>query len=239
MAQRDAGNLFRRKPIAEILTQREGTQHSLVRSLGFWSLTAIGIADIIGAGIFVSTGVAAAKYAGPGIILSYVIAGIVSGLAALCYAELSGMVPVAGSAYTYSYATLGEFVAWIIGWDLILEYSVGAAAVAIGWSGYVVDFLKSSFGVTLPVALTSSPFSGGAINVPAMLSIIAISALLIKGTRETSWVNNLIVAIKLAVILFFIVVGVSHVHTTNWHPFLPFGFGGALTGASIVFFAYI
>jgi APA family basic amino acid/polyamine antiporter len=172
-------------------------------------------------------------------VLSYVVAGVVSALAALCYAELSGMVPVAGSAYTYSYATLGEFVAWIIGWDLILEYSVGAAAVAIGWSGYVVDFFTSSLGWRLPHALTTSPFSGGVINLPAALSILVISALLIKGTRETSWVNNFIVAIKLTVILFFIVVGVEHVRAANWHPFLPFGIHGVFTGASIIFFAYI
>jgi APA family basic amino acid/polyamine antiporter len=214
-------------------------EHTLKRTLGPISITAMGIGAIVGTGIFVLTGVAAAKYAGPGLILSFVLAAIVSGLAALCYAEFASTVPIAGSAYTYSYATLGEFIAWIIGWDLILEYAVGAAAVSIGWSGYVTDLIKGAFGITLPKALTVSPFSGGIINLPAFLIILLLTLLLILGTSETSRFNNVIVGIKLAVILFFIVVGFGHVNPANWSPFLPFGPGGIFRGAAIIFFAYI
>ncbi len=230
--------LLRRKPIGLILRQSEDTR-GLRRALGTLSLTAIGIGDIIGAGIFVTTGVAAAKYAGPGIVLSYVVAGIVSGLAALCYAEFASSVPIAGSAYTYSYATLGELIAWIIGWDLILEYCVGAATVAIGWSGYFVDLLHGAFGITLPEALTASPFAGGILNIPALVIVLLITFVLITGTSQSSTVNTIIVAIKLLVIGFFIAVGVFHVNSANWHPFLPYGIGGILHGASIIFFAYV
>ena len=232
-------DLWRIKPIGLILRQGEQSEHGLKRTLGPISLTAMGIGAIVGTGIFVLTGVAAAKYAGPGLMISFVVAGIVSGLAALCYAEFASSVPISGSAYTYSYATLGELIAWIIGWDLILEYAVGAAAVSIGWSGYVTDLLKSAFGITLPTVLTASPFSGGIINLPAVIIILLVTALLIRGTSESSIVNNIIVAIKLAVILFFLVVGVGHVNTAHWTPFLPFGAGGILRGASIIFFAYI
>src|SRR5579884_43386 len=231
--------LWRIKPVDLILRQSDQAEHGLKRTLGPISLTAMGIGAIVGTGIFVLTGVAAAKYAGPGLMISFVIAGIVSGLAALCYAEFASSVPISGSAYTYSYATLGELIAWIIGWDLILEYAVGAAAVSIGWSGYVTDLLKSAFGLTLPTALTASPFAGGIINLPATLIILVITGLLILGTSESSTVNNIIVAIKLLVILFFLVVGVGHVNPANWSPFLPFGAGGILRGASIIFFAYI
>lgn len=231
-------SLWRIKPVNVILRQSEQAG-GLKRTLGPISLTAMGIGAIVGTGIFVLTGVAAAKYAGPGLMVSFVIAGVVSGLAALCYAEFASSVPISGSAYTYSYATLGELIAWIIGWDLILEYAVGAAAVSIGWSGYVTDLLKSAFGLTLPPGLTDSPFSGGIINLPAVIIILLITALLIRGTSESSKVNNIIVAIKLAVVLFFIVVGVGHVNPANWSPFLPFGDGGILRGASIIFFAYI
>jgi basic amino acid/polyamine antiporter, APA family len=231
--------LWRIKPVDLILRQSGEREHGLKRTLGPISLTAMGIGAIVGTGIFVLTGVAAAKYAGPGLMISFVIAGIVSGLAALCYAEFASSVPIAGSAYSYSYATLGELIAWIIGWDLILEYAVGAAAVSIGWSGYVTDLMKSAFGVTLPTALTTSPFSGGIINLPATLIILLITCLLIVGTSESSKVNNVIVGIKLAVILFFLIAGVRHVNPANWSPFLPFGAGGILRGASIIFFAYI
>src|SRR3989440_3793806 len=181
-----------------ILSHAEEPEHRLKRSLGVVSLTAFGVAAIIGAGIFVLTGVAAATYAGPGITLSYVIAGIVSTLAALCYAELASTVPIAGSAYTYSYAVLGEFIAWIIGWDLVLEYGVAAGAVSVGWSGYFTDFFKSTFGLTLPAALTASPFShpAGIINLPAAGIILLLTALLMRGTSESSRVTNVIVAIK-------------------------------------------
>lgn len=239
MASIRRSTLWRVKPIDLILKQSDDQEHGLKRALGPVSITLLGIGAIVGTGIFVLTGVAAATYAGPGLILSFIVAGIVSGLAAICYAEFASTVPIAGSAYTYSYATLGELIAWIIGWDLILEYAVGAAAVSIGWSGYLVDLLKSAFGVTLPTALTASPFSGGVINLPASLIILLITALLILGTSESSRVNNIIVVIKLAVIVFFIVVGFGHINPAHWSPFLPFGVGGIFRGASIIFFAYI
>ena len=231
--------LGRVKPMAAIMAQAEDQERRLERSIGTISLTAFGVAAIVGAGIFVLTGVAAATKAGPGITISYVIAGIVSGLAALCYAELASTVPIAGSAYTYAYAVLGEFLAWVIGWDLVLEYGVGASAVSVGWSSYFSDFFNSTFGITLPVALTASPFSGGVLNLPAAAIILLITALLIIGTSESSKVNNIIVAVKLAVVVFFIVVGATHVHPGNWHPFLPFGVTGVMGGASLIFFAYI
>jgi APA family basic amino acid/polyamine antiporter len=233
--------LARVKPMDLIVSHAEEPEHRLKRSLGVVSLTAFGVAAIIGAGIFVLTGVAAATYAGPGITLSYVIAGIVSTLAALCYAELASTVPISGSAYTYSYAVLGEFIAWIIGWDLVLEYGVGAGAVSVGWSGYFTDFFTSTFGITLPTALTASPFGhpAGIANLPAAGIILLLTALLIRGTSESSRVNNVIVAIKVAIVLFFIAVGATHIHPSNWHPFLPKGMSGVMTGASIIFFAYI
>ncbi len=239
MAKRPRSTIWRVKPIDLILQQGADEKHGLKRTLGPVSLTAMGIGAIVGTGIFVLTGVAAAKYAGPGLILSFVVAAIVSGLAALCYAEFASTVPLAGSAYTYSYATLGELIAWIIGWDLILEYAVGAAAVSIGWSGYFTDLLQGTFGIALPKVLTASPFSGGIINLPATLIVLSITALLMVGTTESTRVNNIIVAIKLAVILFFLVAGFGHVNPTNWTPFLPFGTSGILRGASIIFFAYI
>src|SRR5689334_5648810 len=186
-------SLLRVKPLDVILSQGEDEGVGLKRSLGTLDLTAFGIAAIIGAGIFSLTGVAAATTAGPAIVLSFVVAAIVSGLAALCYAELASSIPISGSAYTYSYAVLGELVAWIIGWDLILEYGVGGAAVAISWSGYLSDFLKS-VGITLPTAITAGPFAGshaGLINLPALLIILLITALLVVGTRESSRTANI------------------------------------------------
>jgi len=231
--------IWRVKPMDLILQQGGDHEHGLKRTLGPISLTAMGIGAIVGTGIFVLTGVGAAKYAGPGLILSFVVAGIVSGLAAICYAEFASTVPLAGSAYTYAYATLGELIAWIIGWDLILEYAVGAAAVGIGWSGYFTDLLQSTFGITLPKALTASPFSGGIINLPAVLIILLITGLLVIGTSESTKVNNVIVMIKIGVILFFLFTGFGHINPSNWSPFLPFGANGILRGASIIFFAYI
>jgi len=238
-AKRPRSAIWRVKPMDLILQQGGDHEHGLKRTLGPISLTAMGIGAIVGTGIFVLTGVGAAKYAGPGLVLSFVIAGIVSALAAICYAEFASTVPLAGSAYTYAYATLGELIAWIIGWDLILEYAVGAAAVGIGWSGYFTDLLQGSFGITLPKVLTASPFSGGIINLPAVLVILLITALLVIGTTESTRVNNIIVTIKLGVILFFLFTGFSHVNPANWTPFLPFGGNGVLGGASIIFFAYI
>ncbi len=239
MASRWLSDLGRIKPIDLIMKQSGDKEHGLKRTLNAFSISLLGIGAIVGTGIFVLTGVAAAKYAGPGLIFSFILAGIVSGLAAICYAEFASTVPIAGSAYTYSYATMGELIAWIIGWDLILEYAVGAGAVSIGWSGYVVDFLKSALGITLPKVLTASPFAGGFVNLPAVIIILLVTALLILGTSQSTIVNNIIVAIKLAVIVFFLVVGVGHVNPANWQPFLPFGVGGIFRGASIIFFAYI
>src|SRR5205807_9963237 len=196
MATVRKNSLWRVKPIDLIMKQSDEPNQGLKRTLGSFSVTLLGIGAIVGTGIFVLTGVAAAKYAGPGLILSFIVAGIVSGLAAICYAEFASTVPISGSAYTYSYATLGELIAWIIGWDLILEYAVGAAAVSMGWSGYVTDFLQSALGITLPKVLTTSPFSGGIINLPAFLIIVLVTLLLIWGTSESSRVNNVIVGIK-------------------------------------------
>jgi APA family basic amino acid/polyamine antiporter len=231
--------LERRKPMEAILAEAGDTKHGLERTMGAVGLTALGVGAIVGTGIFVLTGVAAAKYAGPGIVISFVIAGIVSALAALCYAELASAVPIAGSAYTYAYATLGELIAWIIGWDLILEYALGAAAVSIGWSAYFSDFLATSLHVTLPKALHASPFNGGVIDLPAAVIVLLISALLVRGTSESNRVNQIIVTIKLLIVALFIVIGAGHITPANWHPFLPFGIGGVFSGASIIFFAYI
>ena len=239
MASRPLSDLWRIKPVDLILKQSGDNKHGLKRTLTAFSITLLGVGAIVGTGIFVLTGVAAAEYAGPGLIFSFIVAGFVSGLAAICYAEFASTVPIAGSAYTYSYATLGELIAWIIGWDLVLEYAVGAGAVSIGWSGYIVDLLKGAFGIVLPKALTVSPFSGGIVNLPAVLIILAVTALLILGTSQSTMVNNVIVFIKLAVIVFFLIVGFGHINTANWNPFLPFGIGGILRGASIIFFAYI
>jgi APA family basic amino acid/polyamine antiporter len=239
--------LDRVKPIEALLSQVAGDAdiaephpHALKKTLGVWGLTALGIGAIIGTGIFVLTGKAAATSAGPAIVLSFVLAGIVSTLAALCYAELASSVPVSGSAYTYVYATLGEFIAWIVGWGLILEYALGAATVAIGWSGYFTDFLAATFGhPVIPKAFTTNPFDGGIINIPAAVIILIITALLIRGTGESDVVNKVIVAVKLAIVAFFIVIGVGHVNPANWHPFTPFGGWGIVNGAGLVFFAYI
>ena len=239
MASRLVDNIRQVKPIDLILKQSGEKKNGLKRTLTAFSITLLGVGAIVGTGIFVLTGVAAAKYAGPGLIFSFIAAGVVSGLAAICYAEFASTVPIAGSAYTYSYATMGELIAWIIGWDLILEYAVGAGAVSIGWSGYIVDLLKGAFGIVIPKALTSSPFSGGIVNLPALLIILAVTVLLIFGTSQSTTVNNVIVFVKLAVILFFLIVGFGHINSANWSPFLPFGVGGIFRGASIIFFAYI
>src|SRR5579883_1697756 len=216
MATTQKNSLWRVKPIDLIMKQSDEHEHGLKRTLTALNITLLGIGAIVGTGIFVLTGVAAAQYAGPGLIFSFILAGIVSGLAAICYAEFASTVPISGSAYTYSYATLGELIAWIIGWDLILEYAVGAGAVSIGWSGYIVDLLKGALGITLPPALTTSPFSGGIINLPAVLIILLITALLILGTSESATVNNVIVFIKLAVVVFFLIAGFGHVNPANW-----------------------
>jgi basic amino acid/polyamine antiporter, APA family len=230
--------LLRTKPIHISIKEENGSTRSLARTLGALDLTALGVGAIIGTGIFVLTGVAAANYAGPAVILSFVVSGIAAGLAALCYAELASMVPVAGSAYTYTYASLGEIVAWLIGWNLILEYLVAAGAVAVGWSAYFTDLLKS-IGIVLPKAFTLSPFDGGIINIPAILITLFITWIAISGTKGSAKATKFIVAIKLIVIALFIVLGLFHIDRTNWVPFAPFGFTGVMHGAAIVFFAYI
>lgn len=218
----------------------------LRRSLGPVSLTAMGIGAVIGAGIFVLTGTAAARYAGPAVVVSFVASGAVCALVGLCYAELAATLPVSGSAYSYVRAALGTFAGWVIGWDLVLEYAAGAATVAVGWSGYVGSLLEG-FGVPLPHALAASPFEGGAVNLPAVLAVVVLSGLLMLGTRESAGFNNAMVAVKLAVVVLFIGLGAGHVRAENWHPFVPdnaggfgqFGLSGVLRGASVVFFAYI
>ncbi|KQC05467.1 MAG: amino acid permease [Methanoculleus sp. SDB] len=230
--------IFRKKPVEELLrsVSHEG---GLSKVLGPLDLILLGIGAIVGTGIFVITGVAAAYYSGPALLMSFVIAGAVCTVAALCYAEFAAMVPVAGSAYTYGYAALGEIWAWIIGWDLILEYSVAIAAVAIGWSGYVVDIIHEA-GILLPAAFIHPPgVPGGMINLPAVLIIAVITALLIRGVKESVRVNTVIVTIKLTVIALFLILGITHINPGNWHPFMPYGWHGVLTGAAIVFFAYI
>ena len=229
-------NLFRTKSIADMI---KGTQqNSLKKTLGSVDLILLGIGCIIGTGIFVLTGVAAAKYAGPGIMLSFVLSGLACGFAALAYAELAAMIPVAGSAYTFAYASLGEFMAFIVGWALICEYTVGAAAVAAGWSGYAVGLFKT-MGIILPKAWTSVPADGGILNVPAILIVSFLTYLLILGSKESAKLNKILVVIKLACVALFLVLATPHVDPLNWQPFLPFGFSGVATGAAIVFFAYI
>ena len=271
-------NLLRRKSITDLQAEAE-TDHSLKRALGALNLTMLGIGAIIGTGIFVLTGTVAAQNSGPAVVLSFVIAGAASVFAALCYAEFASLVPMAGSAYTYGYATLGEFFAWVIGWDLMLEYALGATTVAIGWSGYVVSFLHD-IGWDVPAVLSAArgthliqtpahgwevvsasltqqlaasgldvstlPHATAIFNLPAMLVIAFATTLLVIGIRESASVNNIIVFIKVGVVLLFIVGAAHAIHPSNWHPFIPpaegpdhYGFGGVMTGAAIVFFAYI
>ncbi|MFL0195424.1 amino acid permease [Clostridium sp. WILCCON 0269] len=230
-------NIFRTKPIESLLTEASGKE-SLQKVLGSFELTMLGIGAIIGTGIFVLTGLAAANYSGPALVISFILAGIACGFAALCYAEIAAMVPVAGSAYTYGYAALGEFWAWIIGWDLILEYAFAVGTVAIGWSGYFTNILLD-LGIQLPKAITKAPFEGGVINLPAVLILVVITAILVIGVKQSATTNNVIVGIKLAVVLLFIILGVGHVKPANWHPFMPYGWKGVFSGASIIFFAYI
>src|SRR5678816_3339659 len=205
-------SLFVKKPMAALMNEAEETgSHTLKRTLGPGSLVALGIGAIIGAGLFSITGLAAANNAGPAITISFIVAATGCLFAGLCYAEFASMIPVAGSAYTYSYATMGEFLAWIIGWDLVLEYAVGAATVGISWSRYLTKFLDG-FGVQLPTELTSGPWDGGVINLPAVFIIVLMSLLLIKGTRGSALVNSIIVAIKIAVVLTFIFLGWKYIN---------------------------
>lgn len=281
-------SLFRRKSLAELMPVEDGT--GLNRALTATNLVLLGIGAIIGAGIFVLTGTAAANYAGPSIALSFVLAGAGCLFAGLCYAEFASMIPVAGSAYTYGYATLGELVAWIIGWDLILEYLFAASTVAVGWSGYFTAFL-ASLGLHLPPSLTGAPFSvvgthtlvpaqvcvdpatggvavdavshtaitvancvssgfqltAGIVNLPAVLLVLCLTALLVVGIKESAKFNNIIVYVKVAIVLLVIAFGIKYINTANWTPFIPpntgkfghFGWSGILRGAGVIFFAYI
>ena len=230
--------IFQTKSINDLLDCCAG-EHQLRRVLGPVELIFFGIGAVIGTGIFVITGIAAAEFAGPALVVSFIIAGIVCLFAALSYSEFATMVPIAGSAYSYSYASLGEIFAWIIGWDLILEYSVSVSAVAIGWSGYVTNLL-SDLGVSLPQSLVNPPgFNGGVVNLPAMVIIALITVLLVIGVKESARINNVIVAIKVGIVLLFLYLGFSHINPVNWANFTPFGWSGVITGAAIVFFAYI
>ncbi|TGE29042.1 amino acid permease [Hymenobacter metallicola] len=238
------------------LEAAETGANTLKRSLNGFSLIAIGIGVIIGAGLFSLTGIAAANNAGPAVTLSFLVAAVGCAFSALCYAEFASMVPVAGSAYTYSYATMGELFAWIIGWDLILEYSVGAATVAISWSQYLVRFL-SKYNLHIPAQLVMSPFEtatladgsvvSGFVNVPAMLIVLAITGIIIRGTQGSAWFNALVVSLKVLVVLVFIALGWQYIDPANYQPYIPqntgtfgeFGWSGILRGAGVVFFVFI
>src|SRR4051812_20707861 len=240
-------SLFVKKPLAGLMAEAQATgSHTLKKTLGAAGLVALGIGAIIGAGLFSITGGAAANQAGPAITISFVVAGLGCAFAGLCYAEFASMIPVAGSAYTYSYATMGEFIAWIIGWDLVLEYAVGAATVAISWSRYLVKFLED-FNIHIPASLATGPWDGGIINAPAVFIVVAVSLLLIKGSKESAFVNSIIVTLKVAVVLTFIFLGWKYINKANYVPYVPdnagtfgqFGFSGIIRAAAIVFFAYI
>jgi APA family basic amino acid/polyamine antiporter len=234
-------NLLKTKSIEQLVGDVEHGDKALRRSLSAWDLTLLGIGAIIGTGIFVLTGTAAANQAGPAIMMSYLIAGLACGFAALCYAEFASMIPIAGSAYTYAYATMGELFAWIIGWDLILEYAVGSMTVAIGWSGYMQKLLEGA-GIALPVWMTAAPHAnapGAVINLPAVIIVLLIMYLLVVGIRESARFNAVMVGIKLAAVLFFIGAGAVYVKPENWSPFTPYGWAGVMGAAGVVFFAYI
>lgn len=251
-------SLFIRKSMASLTKEAAETgEHTLKRTLSSRSLLALGIGAIIGAGLFSLTGIAAAENAGPAVTISFVLAAVGCAFAGLCYAEFASMIPVAGSAYTYSYATMGEFIAWIIGWDLVLEYAVGAATVAVSWSRYLLELL-SSFGVHLPKMLVCSPwesvtlsdgtlYESGIINLPAIIIVVLLSAILIRGTQESSRINNILVVLKVFVVIMFILLGWSHIDPANYDPYIPentgkfenFGWTGIATGAAVVFFAFI
>ena len=248
-------NLFRKKDIVAILRETETTNAGLRRSLTATNLVALGIGAIVGTGIFVITGHAAAEYAGPALTISFVISALGCIFAGFCYAEFAAMIPVSGSVYSYSYATIGEFLAWFIGWDLVLEYLFACSTVAVGWSGYMQSLLHG-WGIDLPTQLMGSTLShsvegwaltGSIINFPAVCIVAIITALLLCGVRQSAWVNNVIVIIKVTVILMFIGFGLSYIDTSNWVPYIPentgeyghFGFSGILRGAAVVFFAFL
>ena len=234
-----AANLFQTKTLEQLTGDIEKSK-GLRRTLTALDLTLLGIGAIIGTGIFVLTGTAAANQAGPAITLSYVLAGLACGFAALCYAEFASMIPVAGSAYTYAYATLGEVIAWMIGWDLILEYAVGSMTVAIGWSGYFQRVL-AKVGIILPTWMQAGPgiLPGAVVNLPAVIIVLLIMVLLVIGVRESARFNGVMVMVKLLAVLIFLGVGFSHVEPANWQPYAPYGWSGVMGAAAVVFFAYI
>jgi APA family basic amino acid/polyamine antiporter len=250
-------NLFAVKSITSLLAETTDEKNALKRTLSRWNLISLGIGAIIGAGIFVLTGQAAASYAGPAVVISFVVAGIACAFAGLCYAEFASMIPIAGSAYTYAYATLGEFIAWIIGWDLILEYLFGASTVAVGWSGYVVSFFKD-FGIQIPASLSSAPVyydaatgawsaTGAFIHFPAVFIVAVVTTLLVLGIKESANFNNVIVFVKVVVILLFVGFGINYIVSDNLTPFIPkntgdfghYGWSGIFRAAGVIFFAYI
>ena len=239
--------LFIKKPLGALQAEaNESGSNTLKRVLGPWSLVALGVGVIIGAGLFSITGTVAAGYTGPAITLSFAIAALGCCFAGLCYAEFASMIPVAGSAYTYSYATMGELIAWIIGWDLVLEYTVAATTVSISWSRYLVVFLEG-VGIHLPHTLTACPWDGGIVNIPAFLIVVLMSIFLIRGTEGSSIFNGIIVFLKVSVVLVFVALGWKYINTENYAPYIPantgtlgeYGFSGVLRGAAIVFFAFL
>ncbi|PRS04964.1 amino acid permease [Bacillus atrophaeus] len=232
------GSLFRKKPLDILLAQSQ--TKSLSRSLSAFDLVLLGIGCVIGTGIFVITGTVAATGAGPALILSFILAGLACALAAFCYAEFSSSIPVSGSVYTYSYATLGELLAFLIGWDLMLEYVIALAAVATGWSSYFQSLL-AGFHLHIPAALTGAPGSspGAVFNLPSAVIILIITAIVGRGVKESTRFNNVIVLMKIAIILLFIIVGIGYVKPDNWSPFMPFGINGVIASAATVFFAYL
>jgi APA family basic amino acid/polyamine antiporter len=228
-----------RKTIEETLESTEIETHRLRRDLGSLDIIVLGVGVTVGAGIFVLAGVAAATKAGPAIALSFVLAAVVCAFAALCYAEFAALVPVAGSAYTYSFATLGQLIAFIIGWDLVLEFTLGASAVAVGFAGYLNSLLDQLFGATIPDAISAPPGHGGTVNVFGIAIVLVVGLILIRGIRVTARATTLLVGLTVAVLLLVIAVGSTEVDTANWHPFAPFGLDGIVGGASLVFFAFI
>src|SRR5215210_6375579 len=232
--------LFATKDTALLVRDTEEKGHSLQRVVGLLDLTALGLGAIIGTGIFVVIGEAIGD-SGPAIILSFILAGITCAFSALAFAELASSIPVSGSAYTYSYATLGEIAAWIIGWDLILEYAVSVAAVAVGWGAYLKDLLDSLFGISLPDSIALPPGDGGTVNLPAGFLVLAVAGVLMLGVRESARTNTIMVFFKLIVLALFLVLGLTAFHSGNLSPFFVEGegFGGTVTAATLIFFAYI
>lgn len=230
-------NILRKLPIEDIIgSKKHGGE--LKRTLGAFELTMMGVGVIIGSGIFVITGVAAAEHAGPGLILSFILAGLACACAALCYAELASSIPASGSSYTFAYVGLGEAFGWFIGWCLTLEYVVAMSAISVGWSAYMANII-SLLGVDLPPSLLADPSSGGIVNLPAIIIISVMALLQLKGTKESALLNNILVFVKIGVIVVFVVLLATHIDPANYDPFLPFGWGGVFSGAAIVFFAYL